>query len=208
MSRLILAQVTSVTYGGSHFESFASDNSGGIPLPREVCEMSSSTGVMHDWFTVLGSQTCRPESQLYGDCTQVLLWPRTSVLELGPSDTAPASARRHVCSVLPEWGFGAELVDDVSLIGSELAANALRATLELTMPEPVGLRLLANSQRLVIEVWDCGPGMPVRQALPDFRAESGRGLCIVENLANRWGCRRASAHVKAVWAEMLLPRAQ
>lgn len=110
-------------------------------------------------------------------------------------------------SVLPGWGLGAELVDDASLIGSELAANALQASLALEIPEPVGLRLLGNEQRVVIEVWDCGPGVPTRRAVPDFEAENGRGLQIVEALANRWGCRRASAHVKAVWAELLMPRA-
>lgn len=169
--------------------------------------MSSSTGVMHDWSAVLGSQTCRPESQLYGDSTQALLWPRVSVLELGPSASAPAGARRHLASALPGWGLGADLVDDSSTIASELVSNALRATLALEVPEPIGLRLLSNEQRMVIEVWDCGPGVPVRKPTADFGAENGRGLQIVEALANRWGCRRASAHVKAVWAELLLPRA-
>lgn len=128
------------------------------------------------------------------------------MLELGPSASAPAGARQYVTSVLAGWGLGADLVDDSSLISSELTANALRATLTLETPEPIGLRLLGNEQRLVIEVWDCGPGVPVRRPVPDFDAESGRGLQIVEALANRWGCRRASAHVKSVWAELLLPR--
>lgn len=120
--------------------------------------------------------------------------------------SALASARRHVASVLPSWGLPAELLEDACLIGSELVANGVQATLTLDVPEPVGLRLLGNEQHVVIEVWDCGPGLPARQPAPDFGAESGRGLQIVEALTNRWGCRQASAHVKSVWAELLLPR--
>lgn len=145
--------------------------------------MSGTTGTIgtvtrHDWFTVL---------------------------ELGASASAPARARRHVRSVLDGWELGPETVDDASLIASELTSNALRATLALEAPEPVVLRLLGNEQRVVIEAWDAGPGFPVRQAA-GFDAESGRGLQIVEALANRWGCRQVSANVKAVWAELLLPR--
>ncbi len=80
----------------------------------------------------------------------------------------------------------------------------------LAEPRPIGLRLLANWQRVVVEVWDCHPGVPVRRTtpdplLPENQAECGRGLEIVHELANRWGTRRLSAHVKTVWAELLLP---
>jgi len=88
-------------------------------------------------------------------------------------------------------------------------ANAVQATLSLqplprAEPWPVGLRLLGRRQRIVLEVWDCHPGVPVRRVAPDD-AECGRGLAIVHELANRWGSRRLTAHVKAVWAELLLP---
>lgn len=43
-------------------------------------------------------------------------------------------------------------MDDASLITSELVSNGARASSALEVPSPVGLRLLANSQRLVIEV--------------------------------------------------------
>ena len=127
-----------------------------------------------------------------------------SVLELGPSPSAPVVARRHVTAVLAGWRVNRDLVSDAELIASELTANALRATFALDVPQPIGVRLLGNWQRLVIEVWDCGPGSPVRRQPCDDDAEDGRGLQIVECLANRWGCRHASVHVKAVWAECAL----
>lgn len=165
--------------------------------------MSSSTGVAQEWFAVKGSQNSRRSSYLHGDQARFLRWPQVSTLELGPSPSAPAGARRHVTSVLAGWRMNRELVSDAELIASELTANALRATLALEVPQPIGVRLLGNRERLVIEVWDCGPGSPVRRPAADGDAEDGRGLQIVECLANRWGCRHASVHVKAVWAELL-----
>jgi hypothetical protein len=84
----------------------------------------------------------------------------------------------------------------------ELGASPGKAALD--EPLSVGLRLLANWQRLVIEVWDCHPGEPVRRVAADEQ-ECGRGLAIVHELSSRWGSRRLSAHIKAVWAELLLP---
>lgn len=85
-----------------------------------------------------------------------------------------------------------------------LATNAVRATWALPEHAPIALRLLATVERLVIEVWDSHPGEPVRQ-LTTGGAESGRGLQIVHCVSSRWGSRRLSAHLKAVWAELLLP---
>lgn len=153
------------------------------------------------WFAVLGRQadTLSPDS---GDA--YLRWPRVSVLELGPVPAAPSRARLHVRTVLTEWGVPRFLTGDAEMLCAELMANALRASLALTPPQPIGLRLLANEQRLVIEAWDAHPGDPVRRVAA-ATAESGRGLAIVEELSNRWGSRRLSEHVKTVWAELLLP---
>lgn len=184
----------------------------GLPAEWGLSDMSGSIGIAQDWFAVMGSQSSRLSSLLGEESTTSLRWPQVSVLEMGPSASAPACARRHVTSVLAEWRVAPDLVSDASLITSELVSNAARASVSLDVPSPVGLRLLGSAQRVVIEVWDCGPGAPVRRALPALDdeasfAESGRGLQIVENLANQWGCRWASAHVKAVWAELLIPRA-
>jgi anti-sigma regulatory factor (Ser/Thr protein kinase) len=132
-------------------------------------------------------------------------WPRVSVLELGAYETAPSCARLHTRNVLAEWRIPRDLILDTEMICSELATNALRATWALPEHAPIALRLLANVERLVIEVRDSHPGQPVRQP-PTDTAASGRGLQIVHSLSNRWGSRRLSAHLKAVWAELLIPR--
>jgi anti-sigma regulatory factor (Ser/Thr protein kinase) len=155
------------------------------------------------WFAVLGRQADTLSTNP-GDA--YLRWSRVSMLELGPVPAAPSRARLHVRTVLAEWGVPRFLVGDAEMLCAELMANALRASLALMPPQPIGLRLLANEQRLVIEVWDAHPDDPVRRVAA-ATAESGRGLAIVEEFSNRWGSRRLSEHVKTVWAELLLPPA-
>jgi anti-sigma regulatory factor (Ser/Thr protein kinase) len=106
--------------------------------------------------------------------------------------------------VLGGWGVPDDLVADAEVLTSELMTNAAQAAVSVAPDEPIALRLLANQQRLVIEAWDCHPGEPVPRPADD-ESESGRGLAIVHELANRWGTRRLSVNVKAVWAELLLP---
>lgn len=133
-----------------------------------------------------------------------LLWPRVSLLELGPLPTAASCARLHTRNVLAEWGLSRDLAADAEICVSETITNALRATLSLADPQPVALRLLANRERLVAEAWDCHPGDPMtRPASADD--EGGRGLAVIEACSNRWGVRRLSANVKSVWCEFLIP---
>lgn len=152
-----------------------------------------------------GEQLSGRERGSRDDGAHHLRWPHVSVLELGAHETAPSCARLHTRSVLAEWRIPRDLIPDAEIICAELATNALRATWALPEHPPIALRLLANVERLVIEVWDSHPGQPVRQPITDS-AESGRGLQIVHGLSNRWGSRRLSAHLKTVWAELLIPR--
>jgi anti-sigma regulatory factor (Ser/Thr protein kinase) len=132
-------------------------------------------------------------------------WPLVSVLELRACPAAVRCARRYARCVLDGWEVPGGLVDDAEMLTSELASNAVQATASLGKGEPVAVRLLATGERLVIEAWDCHPGEPVPRLVPDDEAECGRGLAIVHELASRWGTRRLSGNVKAVWAELLLP---
>jgi anti-sigma regulatory factor (Ser/Thr protein kinase) len=153
--------------------------------------------VMGEWFAVAGRQSL----PLPG--ADLVRWPLVSVLELGAFASAPACARLHAKTVLADWGLPRGVAADAEMICSELMTNALRATLALDPPQPIGLRLLSvPDRRLVIEAWDSHPGRPVRRSVGEG-AEDGRGLVIVEELSSRWGM-RLSAHVKTVWAEMPL----
>lgn len=136
--------------------------------------------------------------------SDLVRWPLMSVLGLGASPSVPARSRRHTRDVLADWGVPRALSADAETVTCELVTNALRATLALDPPQPIGLRLLAvPRQRLVVEAWDTHPGQPERREVPGGAAE-GRGLMIVEHIASRWGTRRLSKHVKTVWAELLL----
>jgi len=167
--------------------------------------MSGGIGMVHGgWFAVVGEQASQPEQGSRADDAFHLLRTHVLVVELGASLSAPSTARQLSRTALAEWRIP-DLIPDAELICSELVSNAVQATAALPEVMPIGLRVLAHGERLVIEAWDCHPGYPVRQPANDI-TESGRGLQIVHDLSNRWGARRVSARLKAVWAELLIPR--
>ncbi|MER6120260.1 ATP-binding protein [Streptomyces sp. NPDC001743] len=106
------------------------------------------------------------------------------------------AARDFVREALADWGTGEARADDVVLCVSELATNALLHG----VPPGRGYRLmvwLRDAGQVYVEVHDSGDGEPgVRE--PD--GESGRGLVIVDALADRWGVGERSPG-KVVWCE-------
>ena len=93
-------------------------------------------------------------------------------------------AREFVRTALDGWGVGGR-ADEVLLCVSELATNAVRHG----VPPGRGFRLsvwpLAGGA-LRVEVHDSGDGWPgVR--MPADSDEGGRGLLLVEALADKWG---------------------
>jgi anti-sigma regulatory factor (Ser/Thr protein kinase) len=89
------------------------------------------------------------------------------------------------------------------LLVSELLSNAIKATWASDETGLVFMRLFADDQRLLIEVWDNTPGDPQpRQA--DDESESGRGFMVVEAISHRWGYHRVSLALKVVWADLLI----
>src|ERR1700730_1225852 len=129
-------------------------------------------------------------------------WPLSSGLVLGALPTAASCGRLHAKNVLCEWGL-AHLGDTIETLVSELTTNAVKASSSPDGAGVVVLRLLANRERLLIEVWDHTPDDPhPRQA--DAESESGRGFSVIEALSSRWGFRRLSYSVKVVWCELLI----
>ena len=102
-------------------------------------------------------------------------------------------ARRFVGSALVEWGLAP---DDVVLVVSELAANAVR---HARSGFEVSLRPLDGA--VVVEVNDASPQMPWA-GTPCSGAPGGRGLVIVNGLARAWGSRAGLDGGKTVWAEV------
>jgi serine phosphatase RsbU (regulator of sigma subunit)/anti-sigma regulatory factor (Ser/Thr protein kinase) len=111
----------------------------------------------------------------------------------------PTSVRRARALVgiqMEKWGLS-ESAYTTELLVSELVTNALAYA-----SGEVSLRLILD-QVLVCEVFDDAAAMPkLRNA--DDRDESGRGLHVVSQLAQRWGTRR-TPDGKAVWFELALP---
>ncbi|EFL33509.1 regulatory protein [Streptomyces viridochromogenes DSM 40736] len=66
--------------------------------------------------------------------------------------------------------------------------------------------LLSAPATLRIEVTDTRAGDLPRHRPPTPDAESGRGLLLVEALADRWGVELGPVPRKTVWAELDLPR--
>lgn len=120
------------------------------------------------------------------------------LLEL-PFEPASASvARRHVVHVLRTRGVEPATCEDAALVVSELVGNALRHGRPTR-----GGRLLVGWQfgddGLQLEVTDGGGGRPSVHADCDLWSSSGRGLAIVEAVADRWGY-ALDADGTTVWA--------
>jgi anti-sigma regulatory factor (Ser/Thr protein kinase) len=93
-------------------------------------------------------------------------------------------------------------LDPARLIVAELTANA---ALHGRVPGRSFRLVLAVTAGgvLRIEVTDTrGDVRPSRQAAATEPAESGYGLLLVEELADRWGVRTGPAPCKTVWAEL------
>ncbi|WP_063836126.1 ATP-binding protein [Actinacidiphila yeochonensis] len=100
------------------------------------------------------------------------------------------SARGVVLKQLAEWGFpgGTNLSEAAGIVVAELAANA--ATHGRVAGRHFEVRLTLSASMLVIEVADtmgeARPPEPGSVPEPDLDAESGRGMLLVEAVADRW----------------------
>ncbi|MEY9838592.1 ATP-binding protein [Streptacidiphilus sp. EB103A] len=94
-------------------------------------------------------------------------------------------ARRAVRHTVLRWGIPEETVDTAELLVSELVTNVvLHAHGSRTYRIVCQLR----QELLTVTVIDHGRGVPKRRNSPDD-ATSGRGLFLVEQLADDWGTR-------------------
>ena len=116
----------------------------------------------------------------------------------------PASvglARRRVRDHLSDWGHssGEPAFEDVVLLVSELATNAVRHGPLLEREFEVAVTALADGSCLV-EVSDESPDQPRLRTVSEYDEEPGRGLHMVESLTTAWGVWSRGRHGKTVWA--------
>ncbi|MEU4097754.1 SpoIIE family protein phosphatase [Streptomyces sp. NPDC026673] len=115
---------------------------------------------------------------------------------LEPRAQTAGRARRLVRQALSRWNLE-PLAEATELLVSEVVTNAVRYA-----ERPITLRLL-RTDVLRCEVGDDAPTLPrMRHAQP--QDEGGRGLYLVNRMAQRWGATRLSAG-KVVWFEMGIP---
>jgi anti-sigma regulatory factor (Ser/Thr protein kinase) len=108
-------------------------------------------------------------------------------------------ARAFVAGVLRELAApDAAVLDNATLLTSELVTNAIRHSRSGESGGSVGLVVLAVTGGIRVEVTDSGSagGSPVVQ--DDIYTCDGHGLFLVEAVADRWGYRTAGAGT-TVW---------
>ena len=115
--------------------------------------------------------------------------------QLEPTAEAPRSARHLVTRLLAPL-LAADRLDDVALITSELATNAVHHARSAFM---LSVRDLPGP-RLRISVSD-DDDRPPHQVAARPGALSGRGLAMVASLSDSWGVQTRD-HGKTVWAEV------
>ncbi|MFJ4337313.1 ATP-binding protein [Streptomyces sp. NPDC088915] len=130
-----------------------------------------------------------------------------SELTLATSPSAVAWARRHTVDILQRWRFPDEGIEVARLLVSELTTNAIRHAQLSETPESAGpgtilLKLWPIEGGIILAVSDPDPRPPTPCA-HDTSATGGRGLVLVETMANRWGYSPTQTYPgKIVWAEV------
>ncbi|WP_345634845.1 ATP-binding protein [Streptomyces thinghirensis] len=119
-------------------------------------------------------------------------------------------ARRLCAHRLDAWGipYGTDAHDVVTLIASELCANAVRHGHVAGRDFHLSLTADPATGTVRIEVTDTrGERLPRLPAAVPEDDDGGRGLLLVEALADRWGCshRAEGGPGKTVWAECAAP---
>jgi anti-sigma regulatory factor (Ser/Thr protein kinase) len=143
-------------------------------------------------------RTCQAES--YPTAVVSRNWPLSSAMPpMAALPTVPAVARAFVRTTLSTWHMQT-LIEGAELVASELASNAVAASTGRDgrlvyvngRMSVIRICLLTDGVRaLLLEVWDQAPGIPAIRNTDD-NEESGRGLALVDAIADRWGWRAAT----------------
>ncbi|MFD0656951.1 ATP-binding protein [Thermocatellispora tengchongensis] len=115
-----------------------------------------------------------------------------------------AVARQRLCSDLEKWGVYEAAIDDAVLVVSELLSNALRHAHPLPSGG-VGVAWRWTDGHVEVAVSDGGAATEPRAGRPTLSSLGGRGLGIVEFLAESWGVRH-EGDVTTVWAVLHCPQ--
>ena len=117
-------------------------------------------------------------------------------LSVPSSPHAPARVRRAIEAL--SGSLEAGVVDQLKLLATELVTNSCRHA--PAKGDPIGVVLGVDDGTVRLSVTDGGPGFSAPELDLDPQSESGRGLFIVDALADRWGIDTSDG--TCVWLEL------
>ena len=118
-------------------------------------------------------------------------WPAIVSRRILRNERAPRLARMMAREQLGD--LSPEVLDDILVVLTELVTNAVRHG-----EEPVHFEIQRRDRRIRVVVSDGATGIPAFPAEPG-NGERGRGLLIVDAIAQDWGVQPGSGG-KTVWA--------
>ncbi|WP_435238396.1 ATP-binding protein [Streptomyces sp. YPW6] len=137
--------------------------------------------------------------------------PSISELTLAATLNAVAWARRHTVDILQRWRFPAEGIEVARFLVSELATDAIQharptktseASAHSTSIGTITLTLWPTDGGIILAVSDPAPRPPAPRP-SDASSTGGRGLALIQTMANRWGYSPTQPYPgKIVWAEV------
>lgn len=171
-------------------------------LPVAMCGAGPSTAAM-----IVAEARGEEGPDMYPDVTSATAAARglpvspREVLSLAPAPEAPARSRQFTHDTCALWGVG-RVGGVAELVASELVTNAV---IHARTPFTVTLRLADG--RLHVAVRDGDP-RPMLRPSPGAGGgphdEHGRGLLLLDAMADAWGC-SPTADGKVVWATIEVP---
>lgn len=127
--------------------------------------------------------------------------PRVATRTPGTDARSVRMSRDFTVATLRRWGV-AERREDIAVVVSELLTNALRHASSqsgsLEPRWPIRLGLLQCGPCVLCAVADSSDKAPEPRE-PDYLAESGRGLHVIDALSDEWGYAACNLG-KVVWA--------
>ena len=117
-------------------------------------------------------------------------------LEFNPSPSVPRTARDAARALSPP--VTERRLDDVRLLISEIVTNSIRHA-GMRAEDWIRVRMRIGGGIVRIEVSDPGTGFD-QPAQPQPLAESGWGMYLLEQIADRWGVNRNDT--TCVWFEL------
>ncbi|MEU0519233.1 ATP-binding protein [Streptosporangium sp. NPDC006007] len=130
-----------------------------------------------------------------------------AVRSLRHDPCAARTAREFTSAALRAWRLE-PLVDDTGVVVSELVTNAvrhgIRGVADPHRPQDVRVILCHTERSVLCVVTDPSDQGPCLRE-PDYEAESGRGMQVIQGASEMWGWTPLETRGKAVWAVFTLP---